>query len=92
MEPFCLLLLAGVSLPFAKALKGNETTPAESNLTSTTAGEDPAVCRSPALAIPHPPGRVSRPGVMTPLGEEKEHRTRNASQKQAGRTSQLLGI
>lgn len=26
MEPFCPFLLAGVSLPLAKALKGNETT------------------------------------------------------------------
>lgn len=31
MEPFCPFLLAGVSLPLAKALKGNETT------TTTTA-------------------------------------------------------
>ena len=32
MEPFCPFLLAGVSLPLAKALKGNETT-----TTTTTA-------------------------------------------------------
>uniref|UniRef100_A0ABI7WZ07 Uncharacterized protein n=1 Tax=Felis catus TaxID=9685 RepID=A0ABI7WZ07_FELCA len=50
MEPFCLLLLAGVSLPFAKALKGNETTPAESNLTSTTAGPPDPRASQPLLA------------------------------------------
>ncbi|XP_058554099.1 receptor-type tyrosine-protein phosphatase epsilon isoform X2 [Neofelis nebulosa] len=50
MEPFCLLLLAGVSLPFAKALKGNETTPAESNLTSTTAGPPAPRASRPLLA------------------------------------------
>lgn len=46
MEPFCPFLLAGVSLPLAKALKGNETTTtttptAQSNWTSTTAGMTP---------------------------------------------------
>lgn len=46
MEPFCPFLLAGVSLPLAKALKGNETTTtttptAQSNWTSTTAGTTP---------------------------------------------------
>ena len=44
MEPFCPFLLAGVSLPLAKALKGNETTTAaaaQSNWTSTTAGKTP---------------------------------------------------
>ena len=46
MEPICPLLLAGVSLPLARALKGNETTPAYSNWTSTTSGEDPATCPS----------------------------------------------
>ncbi|VFV29471.1 receptor-type tyrosine-protein [Lynx pardinus] len=50
MEPFCLLLLAGVSLPFAKALKGNETTPAESNSTSTTAGPPDPRASQPLLA------------------------------------------
>lgn len=41
MEPFCPLLLASFSLSLARAGQGNDTTPAESNWTSTTAGKDP---------------------------------------------------
>ena len=55
MEPFCPFLLAGVSLPLAKALKGNETTStavAQSNWTSTTAGQTPL---PPAPRLPAPP-------------------------------------
>lgn len=55
MEPFCPFLLVGVSLPLAKALKGNETTTttaAQSNWTSTTAGKTPL---PPAPWPPAPP-------------------------------------
>ena len=55
MEPFCPFLLAGVSLPLAKALKGNETTStavAQSNWTSTPAGKTPL---PPAPRLPAPP-------------------------------------
>lgn len=38
METFCPLLLAGFSLPLARAGKDNETTTAESNWTTTTTG------------------------------------------------------
>nr|CAI9711277.1 unnamed protein product [Rangifer tarandus platyrhynchus] len=53
MEPFCPFLLAGVSLPLAKALKGNETTTttaAQSNWTSTTAGPPAPGAPQPLLA------------------------------------------
>uniref|UniRef100_A0A673TBS9 Uncharacterized protein n=1 Tax=Suricata suricatta TaxID=37032 RepID=A0A673TBS9_SURSU len=50
MEPFCPLLLAGVSLPLAKALRGNGTIPADSNLTSTTAGPPDPRAPQPVLA------------------------------------------
>eukprot|EP00069_Balaena_mysticetus_P012170 bmy_01366T0 len=50
MEPFCPLLLAGVSLPLAKAFKGNETTTAQSNWTSTTAGPPAPGAPQPLLA------------------------------------------
>lgn len=70
MEPFCPLLLAGVSLPLAKALRGNETTPAVSNWNSTTSGEDPAACPAPALAT-RPSRQALRTG-MTGLGDETQ--------------------
>ncbi|KAF6110972.1 protein tyrosine phosphatase receptor type E [Phyllostomus discolor] len=49
MEPFGPLLLAGVSLPLARAFAVNETTPADSNWTSTTSGP-PAAGPQPLLA------------------------------------------
>ncbi|EPY84872.1 receptor-type tyrosine-protein phosphatase epsilon isoform 1 [Camelus ferus] len=52
MEPFCPLLLAGVSLPLAKALTENKTTTAQSNWTSTT----------PEQRQPLTTGRKSEPG------------------------------
>ncbi|XP_066880419.1 receptor-type tyrosine-protein phosphatase epsilon isoform X5 [Kogia breviceps] len=50
MEPFCPLLLAGVSLPLTKALKGNETTSAQGNWTSATAGPPAPGAPQPLLA------------------------------------------
>lgn len=44
MEPSCPLLLAGFSLPLAKALTANTTSTADSNWTSTTSGKGPAAC------------------------------------------------
>lgn len=73
MEPFCPLLLAGVSLPLAKALKGNETTSAVSNQTSTTSGEDPVSCPCPALAV-----RPSRWALRTGMTRLRENTPRVA--------------
>ena len=62
MEPFCPFLLAGVSLPLAKALKGNETTTttttAQSNWTSTTAGKNP-------LPLPLCPPATTAPSLSS---------------------------
>ncbi|XP_015428056.1 PREDICTED: receptor-type tyrosine-protein phosphatase epsilon [Myotis davidii] len=49
MEPFCPLLLAGFSLRLAKAFTVNESTPADSNWTSTTS-EPQAPGAQPLLA------------------------------------------
>nr|KAF6322784.1 protein tyrosine phosphatase receptor type E [Pipistrellus kuhlii] len=49
MEPFCPLLLAGFSLRLARAFTVNESTPADSNWTSTTA-EPQAPGARPLLA------------------------------------------
>lgn len=58
MEPFCPLLLASFSLSLARAGKGNDTTPAESNWTSTTAGKDPTLM--PAAPAASHTARVPR--------------------------------
>uniref|UniRef100_A0A4X1V517 Receptor-type tyrosine-protein phosphatase epsilon n=1 Tax=Sus scrofa TaxID=9823 RepID=A0A4X1V517_PIG len=50
MEPFCPLLLAGVSVPLAKAFKANETTTPPSHQNSTTAGPPDPGAPQPLLA------------------------------------------
>lgn len=50
MEPSCPLLLAGFSLPLAKALTANTTSTADSNWTSTTSGPPDAGAPQPLLA------------------------------------------
>ncbi|NP_001303609.1 receptor-type tyrosine-protein phosphatase epsilon isoform c precursor [Mus musculus] len=49
MEPFCPLLLASFSLSLARAGQGNDTTPTESNWTSTTAGPPDPGASQPLL-------------------------------------------
>ncbi|XP_023393145.1 receptor-type tyrosine-protein phosphatase epsilon [Pteropus vampyrus] len=50
MEPSCPLLLAGFSLPLAKALTANTTSTADSNWTSATSGPPDAGAPQPLLA------------------------------------------
>lgn len=57
MEPFCPLLLAGFSLRLAKAFTVNESTPADSNWTSTTSGK----CPLPPSRLPPDPHPTAAP-------------------------------
>lgn len=68
MEPSCPLLLAGFSLPLAKALTANTTGTAESNWTATTSGKGLPLSPVPRARLP----RSSLTSSQGPRGRREE--------------------